>query len=135
MDRRGIVVASLLFCAVGCVPLPIPHQRLPRADGVLIDQGKPLAGVDVGYAWGRGDCASEVVQKTVTGPDGHFAFEGDRSPVVMISLLPMTVNGWHVCFDKGAYWYGEWAVTVSPQEIHLQCDMRARPVCAVERKD
>lgn len=39
---------------------------------------------------------------------------------------PSIVSGWHVRFDKGSFWYGEWAVTTSPRPVRVRCDMRAR---------
>ena len=133
MSRSITLLAAPFLLTAACVAIPVPHQRLPKAEGVLIDQGKPLAGVDVTYVWGRGDCADEPAETTVTDEQGHFAFAGDRSPVAMIAMLPTPPVGWHVCFAKGTYWYGEWAYTISPSQVNLQCDMRARPVCTVQR--
>lgn len=132
MDRRVVAVLISSLLAAACIVLPVPHQRLPKAQGFLVDRGEPLAGIEVAYVWGRGDC-TDPVQTTVTAADGSFSFAGDRTTAVTIAMLPTPPVGWHVCFDKGAYWYGEWAYTVSPAEVHLQCDMRARPVCQVKR--
>ena len=133
MKSSIILLAAALLASSACFPIPVSHQRLPRAQGTLIDQGKPLAGIDVAYVWGRGDCV-DPVQKTVTDAEGRFAFEGDRYPVTMVALVPMAQVGWHVCFDKGTYWYGEYTAATSPAEVKLDCDMRARPVCKVERQ-
>lgn len=84
---------------------PIDACRRPSERSPV--PGEPLASVDVGDAWGRGD-RDDTVQTTVT-------------------------DGWHVCLDEGAYRCGEWKRTVSPSRADLERGTRARPVCLVRR--
>jgi hypothetical protein len=134
MGARQIRVAGLVVSVLlaGCLVIPREHTYPTQIeiDGVLLDNGTPVAGAVVvsnGLLFSE-HCGDEA-QRTITDADGRFHFDGasrtskwevvplaPSSPTYYPSICLLEETGLRPLF-RGRFW------AVAPEHIELICDV------------
>jgi hypothetical protein len=133
--RRAIVCLSIASALAACAPVPhVAHLR-PAVDGIVLEDGKPAAGVELflGKFPGTNQPCTDVGEVIPVAPDGRFSWkETDERRLTTSLLNPPAVSGalTVLCIRHPAKGVLIGAVLVVMQNesvaLRLRCDV-ARP--------
>jgi hypothetical protein len=119
-------------CAVLILPRPSVVAEVPAIEGIVTEDGTPVAGEIVVYHWGwdqeREDWA--FTEETQTSADGHFSFAGKRR----FRALDIVVAGADCRFDyrfaignpeRDIPLVDEWFLgpCAVPERLDIECDL------------
>lgn len=101
---RAAGAAALLLMA-GCIPLPHEEVTVPKLDGVVHRNGKPVAGARIYVGGGQGYCKAAGAPLAITDAQGAFHIAQQNEMIYMLVMDP--ASSLQVClFDGGGYYLG-----------------------------
>lgn len=125
---RLALLLALAPALPACLPIPHTDQSAPAIDGVLLSEGRPVAGAPVRFAVHPNrdtlGCPAGS-RETTTDAEGRFSFPAHRtlSPIMFFGDRWDT---WRVCIprDDGGVWEetGMWG---GPVAERLECELGA----------
>jgi hypothetical protein len=130
----GTANCASTLLLLGCYPHPHEFTRVPAITGVLVNTGKPVAGVNVYVAQRRGDDGSycrDMRPVTTTDSNGNFQIEPVIEHHLFASLLnppQFILHETSICFEVAAKQYLGMTVAAStfhPKRFAADCDLAA----------
>jgi hypothetical protein len=126
MAAARVLGVAACLCASACLPFPHVQQRTPWLQGLLTDQGAPVAGVPVHLVTSSTrdaplECTGEV--RATTDAAGWFSVPA-TSEFELFMVLGDRMDTWELCFEladgrttrwAGSGWWG------GPRQVLLRC--------------